>query len=122
MQELTFGTLLAVFEQMFGPVLFWVLLIVCVIITAAYVYVLVRDRAISARKFLWAQVSMPFGALIAIWIVMKSTDSGLVDLGGPIDYIVLLGIAALGAVGGAILIYTAQSLISPPAHKEKQAS
>jgi len=32
------------------------------------------------------------------------------DIGGPVDVIVLLGVAAMGAVGIAILVYTAQSL------------
>jgi hypothetical protein len=32
-------------------------------------------------------------------------------MGGPIDWIMMLGIFAVGAVGGAILVYTLQSLI-----------
>lgn len=32
-------------------------------------------------------------------------------MGGPVDIIVLLGVAVLGAIGAAILVYTAQSLI-----------
>lgn len=117
MQELTIETMLAVFEQMFGPVLFWVLLIACIVVTVAYAYVLIRDRAISMHKFLWAQLSMPVGAIVAVWIVMASTDSGFRDLGGPIDMIILLGIAVLGAIGCAILVYTLQSLIRPPLKK-----
>lgn len=39
------------------------------------------------------------------------TDSGFRDIGGPIDLITLLTIAALDAIGMAILVYTAQSLI-----------
>lgn len=54
MKELTFSTLIAVFEEMFGPGLFWAMVIVAFAITAAYVYVLARDRALSMRKFLLA--------------------------------------------------------------------
>ncbi|WP_019955043.1 DUF5368 domain-containing protein [Yoonia vestfoldensis] len=110
MEELTFGTMIAVFEEMFGRGLFWALVIAAVVVTALYLYVLIRDRALSMRKFLVAQIAMPFGAVAAIWFVLAITSSHLRDLGGPVDLIVLLGIAALGAVGAAILVYTAQSL------------
>ncbi|WP_374328233.1 DUF5368 family protein [Paracoccus pantotrophus] len=45
--------------------------------------------------------------------VQQMTHSGLRDIGGPVDVIVLLGVAVLGAVGSAILIYTIQSLLRP---------
>jgi uncharacterized membrane protein YhaH (DUF805 family) len=110
MKELTLETLLAVFEEMFGRGLFWLMVVAAVLITLAYVYVLVRDRAMSMRKFLLAQLSMPFGALAAVLFVQWITNSGLRDIGGPVDVIVLLGVAAAGAVGIAILVYTAQAL------------
>jgi hypothetical protein len=111
MNELTLETLVAVFEEMFGTILFWAMVAVAVVVTLAYLYVLIRDHAISWRKFLWAQVSMPFGAVLAVWFVMWATDSRLADIGGPIDVIVLLGVALLGAVGLAILVYTLESLL-----------
>jgi hypothetical protein len=113
MKELTLETLIAVFEEMFGGGLFWALIAAAAIVTALYLYVLIRDRAMSMRKFLWAQLSMPIGAIAAVMFVFGITDSALRDMGGPIDIIVLLGIAALGAVGMAILVYTAQSLLRP---------
>jgi hypothetical protein len=36
-------------------------------------------------------------------------------VGGPVDLLTLLGVAAAGAVGAAILVYTVQSLVWPPA-------
>ncbi len=111
MDEMTLGTLLAVFEEMFGFWIFWAMAILAVIITAGYLYVLVRDRAVSWRKFLWAQLSMPFGAVAAVWFVLRMTESHLADMGGPIDIIVLLGVAVAGAVGLAILVYTLESLL-----------
>ena len=110
MKELTFETLWAVFEEMFGPGLFWAMVGIAGLITAAYLFVLVRDRAMSMRKFLLAQIAMPFGALAAVLFVWQITNSGLADIGGPIDVILLLGVAAMGAGGIAILVYTAQSL------------
>ncbi|MAA97644.1 MAG: hypothetical protein CMN87_21770 [Stappia sp.] len=79
MNDLTFGTLIAVFEETFGRGLFWAM------VAVAYVYVLIRDRAVSWRKFLLAQLSMPLGA-----------------------------IAAGGAIGTAVLVYTVHSLVRPP--------
>ena len=111
MEELRFETLIAVFEEMFGPVLFWVMVGVAVLVTLAYLYVLVRDRRVSWKKFLLAQLSMPVGAVAAVALVLTVTHSQLTDMGGPIDIIVLLGIAAMGAVGMAILVYVLESLI-----------
>lgn len=110
MKELTFGTMIAVFEEMFGRGLFWAGVAVAAAITLAYGYVLIRDRAMSMRKFFWAQVSMPFGAAAAVLFVQAVTNSHFRDIGGPVDVVVLLGVALLGAIGCAILVYTVQSL------------
>lgn len=114
MKELTLETLFAVWEEMFGKGLFWAMVVVAVVITLAYVYVLVRDRALSMRKFLLAQLSMPVGAIAAVLFVQTMTNSGFRDIGGPVDVMVLLGIAGVGAMGIAILVYTAQALIIGP--------
>jgi hypothetical protein len=42
---------------------------------------------------------------------MVMTNSGFRDIGGPIDWLVLLGVFAAGAVGFAILVYVVQSLV-----------
>ena len=111
MKDLTFTTLIAVFEEIFGTGLFWTMVAAAVLITVAYLYVLIRDRSMSMRKFLLAQLSMPFGAIGSVLFVQMMTHSGFSDIGGPIDLIVLLGVAAVGAVGIAVLVYTLQSLI-----------
>lgn len=111
MKDLTFGTILAVFEEIFGTGLFWAMVGVAVLVTVAYIYVLVRDRSISWRKFLLAQVSMPVGAIAAVWFVLVMTNSELRNLGGPVDVIVFLAIGVAGAVGTAVLVYTVQSLL-----------
>jgi len=114
MEQLTLGTLIAVWEEMFGRGLFWAMVAVAAVITVLYVYVLIRDRAMSMRKFLLAQLSMPVGAVAAVAFVLTITNSSLSDMGGPIDVLVLLGIAVAGAVGFAILVYVAQSLVRGP--------
>lgn len=111
MEDFSFMTILAVFEEIFGRGLFWTMVAVAVAITLAYLYVLIRDRSMSMRKFLLAQLSMPFGGAAAVWFVMLMTNSGFRDIGGPIDWIVLLGVFVAGAVGFAILVYVVQSLM-----------
>jgi glucan phosphoethanolaminetransferase (alkaline phosphatase superfamily) len=64
MKELTFGTMIAVFEEIFGRGLFWAMVVVAALITVAYLFVLIRDRSVSWRKFLLAQLSMPVGAVL----------------------------------------------------------
>lgn len=119
MKDLTFGTILAVFEEIFGKGLFWGMVVVAVLVTLAYLFVLIRDRSISWRKFLLAQLSMPLGAVAAVWFVLRMTHSHLSNIGGPVDVILLLGIAGAGAVGLAILVYTAQSLITGPRAEDR---
>ena len=114
MKDLTFQTMIAVFEEIFGRGLFWAMVVIAAVVTLAYVYVLIRDRAVSWHKFLWAQLSMPVGAVLAVWFVMAMTHSSPADIGGAVDLIVFLGVAALGAIGMAILVYTAGALIYPP--------
>jgi len=111
MEEFSFMTIIAVFEEVFGRVLFWAMVAVATAITLAWLYVLVRDRSLSMRKFLLAQLSMPLGGLAAVWFVMHMTKSGLGDMNGPIDWLVVLGVFIAGAVGFAILVYVVQSLV-----------
>lgn len=113
MKDLTFGTILAVFEEVFGKGLFWGMVALAAVVTLAYLYVLIRDRSVSWKKFLLAQLSMPIGAVAAVWFVLVMTHSELANLGGPVDVIVFLGIAVAGAIGLAILVYTVQSLMAP---------
>ncbi|RMA42374.1 DUF5368 domain-containing protein [Rhodophyticola porphyridii] len=118
MENPTIGTFIAVFEEMFGRGLFWGLVVLAVVITLAYIFVLIRDRSVSWRKFLLAQLFMPIGAVAAVWFVFAITKSHLRDIGGPIDLILVLGIATLGAVGAAILVYTVQSVLKGPGPAE----
>ncbi|ABD05637.1 conserved hypothetical protein [Rhodopseudomonas palustris HaA2] len=111
MKQLSFETLIAVFEELYGATLFWTLVGIAGLITLGYLYVLIRDHKMSMRRFLWAQLSMPFGAVAAVLFVQAVTHSDFRDLGGPVDWIVMLGVAALGAGGSAILVYTLQSLL-----------
>ncbi|MEZ5674033.1 MAG: DUF5368 domain-containing protein [Thalassovita sp.] len=83
-----------------------------VLVTLAYLYVLIRDRSVSWRNFVGAGVYALWG-VAAVWFVDGDDQFCLSDIGGPIDVIVFLGVAVMGAIGAAILVYTAESLIKP---------
>lgn len=110
MKDLSFSTLIAVFEEILGRGLFWVFVVAAIFVTVCYFYVLLRDRHIGWQKFLVAQLFMPVGAVTAVWFVMAITHSGVGDIGGPIDAIILLAVASIGAIGIAILVYTVGAL------------
>lgn len=111
MKELTLSTLLAVFEEMFGTGLFWTLVAVAALVTAAFFFVLLRERRLVGRWLLRAELLAPVGAIAAIYFVLTITNSGFSDLGGPIDVIVMILIGAAGAVGLTILAYVMQALV-----------
>jgi len=113
MNELTFGTLIAVFEEIFGRGLFWGMVVACVLIALLFLYVVIRDSKIEARRLVRAELWAPIGAALSIWFVFFITNSNFADIGGPVDVIVLILIGVGGAVGTTILAYTAQSLFSP---------
>ncbi len=111
MEELKLSVMIAVFEEMFGFWLWWGLVFVAVSITLLFFYIMIRDKRFYPRHYLWAQIAAPFGAIVAVIIVLSSTDSKLGDLVTPFDVIVMLGVAALGAVGAVIWAYVAQAFM-----------
>lgn len=110
MKDLTFDTLIAVFEEIFGAALFWAMVVAAVLITLAFVYAVIRDRGIDGRRFVRAELAAPVGAIAAILFVQFVTSSGFSDIGGPIDWIMLLAIGVAGAVGLTFLVYTLLAL------------
>ncbi|HDR29330.1 DUF5368 domain-containing protein [Rhodovulum sp.] len=114
MKELTFETLIAVFEEMYGRWLFWTLVLVAAIITLAFIFVLIRDRSIEGRYLARAELTAPIGAIAAILFVQYITSSGFADIGGAIDVVVVLTIGIAGAGGLTFLAYVAQAFMRRP--------
>lgn len=110
MKDLTFDTMIAVFEEIFGAALFWAMVVAAAVITLAFVYAVIRDRGIDGRRFVRAELAAPVGAVAAILFVQFVTSSGFADIGGPIDWVMLLAIGVAGAVGLTFLVYTLLSL------------
>lgn len=117
MKELEIGTLLAVFEEIFGFALFWGMVALAAVITVLFFYVIVRDRAILSARFLRAELLAPVGAVAAVWFVLWVTDSRLADIGGPVDVMVVILVGLAGAGGFTLLSYVALALLFGPKRK-----
>jgi len=117
MKELTFSTLIAVFEEIFGAGLFWTMVALAALGSVAFVYMLIRDRGLRALPFVRAEVVGLVGGLLAVLFVQFMTNSGFGDIGGPIDLITVLLIWLMGAIGTVMVAYVVQGLFRrrPPA-------
>ncbi len=111
MKELEIGVFVSVFIEMLGPVLFWLLVVAAVAVTAAFVWVLVRDRGLDSRRLVRAQAVGLLGGVAGILFMQWITNSGFRDIGGPVDLMLVALIFVLGAIGAAILAYTIQAVV-----------
>lgn len=105
MKELDPFILLAVFQEMLGPLL-WLILAVVVVGTLAFLLLLVRERKIYSRRLMWSQLAGLFGGVMSLIIMAKVSASGYSDAAGPADWILLVLVFAVGAVGTTVLTYT----------------
>ena len=111
MKELEIGVFVAVFVEMLGPVLFWLLIAAVLVVTLAFVWVLARDRGLDSKRLVRAQVVGVLGGVAAVLFMQWITNSGFRDVGGPVDLLLVALIFVLGAIGAAILAYTAQAVV-----------
>lgn len=104
MKDLDLATLIAVFRELLGWTL-WPLILGAGLASFAFIFVLIRDRGVVPRRLVWAQLLGLAGGMVAVLTMQRVTHSGFDDLGGPIDWLVVLGIFAAGAVGTAVFVY-----------------
>lgn len=105
MKELDPIILLAVFQEMLGPLL-WLLLAVIVLGTAAFVLLLIRERGLVARRLVRAQALGLLGGALALVLMAKVSSSGFTDAGGPADWFLIALVFGIGLAGSTILFYT----------------
>jgi len=105
MKELDPVILLAVFQEMLGPLL-WLLIAVVLLGTFAFLMLLVRERRIVSRRLMWSQLAGVFGGVMSLVIMAKVSASGYSDAAGPADWILLALVFMLGAIGTTIIAYT----------------
>ncbi len=105
MKELDPFVLLAVFQEMLGPLL-WLLLAVVVLGLMAFVALLVRERGLVSRRLVRSQALGLIGAGLALVLMAQVSSSGFTDAGGPADWFLIALVFGLGLAGSTILFYT----------------
>lgn len=105
MKQLDPLVLWAIFEEMLGPLL-WLMAIVMIGGTLAFVALLIRERGVVARRLVGAEFTGLFGGALALALMAQVSSSGFTDAGGPIDWLVVALIYVLGAVATTVLVYT----------------
>lgn len=119
MKELDPLMLLAVFQEMLGPLL-WALLAIVVLGTLAFIVLLARERRIALRRLVWSELAGLFGGVMSLVFMAEVSSSGYSDAAGPADWILLALVFGLGAIGTAVIVYTVVGwvgmAIRQPAH------
>ena len=110
MKDLDPAVFIAVFQEILG-LFFWPLLAFVVLGALAFFYVLIRDRGLVTARFVWSELVGLLGGVFAIWFTFFITNSNLGDIGGPIDWVLLIGLFVLGAIGGTIATYVVLGLL-----------
>jgi hypothetical protein len=118
MKDLDLGTLIAVFQEMLGWTL-WPIIALALLASVAFLWVVLRDRSLLSRRLVWAEICGFGGGVAAVLIMQAVTHSGFADLGGPIDWLLVLGIFAFGAIGAALGCYALFALLA--GRKQKTA-
>lgn len=115
MQQLDPMVFVSVFQEMLG-IAFWPLVALILLVTLALLGTLIRDRGVDSRRLVLSQAIGMVGGAIAIGAMLWFTSSTLADLlGGPIDWLLTVGIGLAGTIGGAMTAYVALSLLLPRA-------
>ena len=105
MKELDLFILLAVFQEMLGPLL-WILLAVVILGLVAFVVLLVREKGLVSRRVVRSEALGIVGGALALVLMAKVSSSGFTDAGGPADWFLIALVFGAGLLGSTILIYT----------------
>lgn len=105
MKELDPMVFLAVFQEMLGPLL-WLMLLVIIVGTAAFAALLVKEKGIQSRRLVRSELIGILGGGLALVLMAKVSSSGFTDAGGPADWFLIALVFGLGLAGTAILVYT----------------
>lgn len=109
MKDLDLATLIAVFEEMLGRTL-WPIVAACALATATFLFVLLRDRGVVSGRMMRAELVGVLGGVGAVAAMFLVTNSTPADMGGPVDWLLAVGIFAAGLVGTTIGTYALMGL------------
>ena len=105
MKELDPFIVLAVFQEMLGPLL-WILLAVVILGLLAFAVLLVREKGFVSRRLVRSEALGVAGGAFALVLMAKVSSSGFTDAAGPADWFLIALVFGAGVVGSTILIYT----------------
>ena len=95
----------AVLIEMMGPALFWFLVLLAVGGICLFVLVLIREKGLSNKRLVHAEIIGIFGGFGALVLMAYVTVSGFTDAGGPVDWLLVGLIFRGGVLGTTILSY-----------------
>ena len=99
-----------VFQEMLGTPLLWLLIILIAGGTLAFLFLLLKERTIVAKRMVGAQAIGLLGGALALVVMAKVSSSGFTDA-GPADWFLIALVFGLGAVGTTVLGYTVAGYI-----------
>ena len=105
MKDIDPAILLAVFQEMLGPLL-WVLLGIAVLGLLAFAALLIREKGLVSRRLVRSEATGVIGGALALALMAKVTTSRFTDAGGPADWFLIALVFGLGLIGSTILVYT----------------
>lgn len=105
MKELDPFILLAVFYEMMGPFI-WALIAAVIVGCAAFIWLVIKDRGLHARRLLWSQLVGLLGGVLALILMVQVSSSGYLKVGGPADWFLIALVYGAGVVVSTIIIYT----------------
>ncbi len=105
MKDLDPLVLLAVFEEMLGPLL-WLLLAIVILGLLAFLTLLLREKRLISRRLVGSEALGIVGGALSLVLMAKVSSSGFTDAGGPADWLLIALVFGAGLVGSTILFYT----------------
>lgn len=111
MESLELAMVIAVLQEMLSWA-FYPLIIAALILTTAFVVLIIKEKALNAKRFVKAQVVGLVGGLVGVIVLFWLTQSGPSDIGAPIDAFVLLLTYGINFIGFTTLYYTITGCLS----------
>lgn len=105
MKELDPIILLAVFQEMLGPLL-WILLATVIVGLTAFAVLLVREKGLVSHRLIRSEALGVLGGALSLVLMAKVSSSGFTDAAGPADWLLIALVFGVGLIGSTILVYT----------------
>jgi hypothetical protein len=109
MKEFDPYVLLAVFQEMMGP-LVWLLPLLALSGLAAFAAVALREGGLISQRLVRSEIIGLIGGFAALALMASVTVSGFSDAGGPVDWLLVGVIWGVGLMGTTVLAYAAQGV------------